>query len=299
MGTTADKIAKAILAHERSGVIDLSAYRAAKAAAENLLSDERLRELIATGHDPAHAALVYAQNFASLVAEQISATKELRHYAAIVGKAEDDYQPGFPPMSPVTTSHFTTWAFFDVLFGQSHETIGTCLLRIARDLPFPGWLVDAIDAMQNSRMSFYIHEGFEDRFVRLREIGSEEVRVVHVGSHFNGVKGQIWFGRLVPPANSQVKYHVFFTTPYVLVETTESMIAEYFRREIARLGNRRVPRGMDTREFILKHGPTPNHWNEYIFCAYYGHHNDAVFIKGVPDDTESLPHGSLMRTTRA
>jgi hypothetical protein len=295
MGTTADKIAKAILAHQRSGVIDLSAYRAAKATAAGVLGDDRLRELIANGHDPAHAALVYAQNFASLVAEQMSSAKELRHYAAIVGKAEDDYQPGFPPVSPVTTSHFTTWAFFDVLFGQSHETIGTCLLRIAREMPFPGWLLDAISAMQKSRMGFHIHEGFEGRFVRLREIDGEEVKLAHVGSHFAGVKGQVWFGRLVPPMNSLVDYHVFFTTPYVMAETTERMISEYLEREIKKLGSKQISRGMNARDFILKHGPHPNHWNEYIFCAYYGHQNDAVFLKGVPDTVKSLPHGELMR----
>ena len=48
---------------------------------------------------------------------------------------------------------------------------------------------------------------------------------------------------------------------------------------------------------VLKHGPSPNHWNEYIFCAYSNHRNDAVFIAGVPDDRENLPHGRLMRAT--
>jgi hypothetical protein len=59
MGTTADKIAKAILAQERSGIIDLSRYRAAKAAVEDArLGDDRLRELLAKGYDPAHAAFI-------------------------------------------------------------------------------------------------------------------------------------------------------------------------------------------------------------------------------------------------
>jgi hypothetical protein len=229
MGTTADRIAKAILAQERSGVIDLSRYRAAKAAAEDArLGDDRLRELLATGYDPAHAAFIYAQNFASFVAEQLSSRKELRKYAEIVGQAEDDYHPGFPPMSPVTTSHFTMWALFDVLFGQSHETIGTCLLRLARDMPFPCWLVDAIEAMQKSRMGFYVHEGFDDRFVGLREIGGDGVKLCHATSGYRGAEGQIWFGRLVPPMNSLVKYHVFFTTPYIVIQTTESMIGRLF-----------------------------------------------------------------------
>ena len=52
MGTTADKIAKAILSHERSGVVDLSSYRAGKAAVEDArLGDDRLRELLAAGYD--------------------------------------------------------------------------------------------------------------------------------------------------------------------------------------------------------------------------------------------------------
>jgi hypothetical protein len=297
MGATADKIAKAILAHDRSGVIDLSRYRAEKAAVENArLGDDRLRELLAKGYDPAHAAFIYAQNFASLLAEQLSSRKELRKYADIVGQAEDDYHPSFPPLSPVTNSHFSMWALFDVLFGQSHETVGTCLLRLARDMPFPGWLVDAIDVMQKSRMGFYVHEGFEDRFVRLREIDREDVKLCHTTSGYRGWEGQIWFGRLVPPMNSLVKYQVFFTTPYVIIQTTESMIAAYLKREIKRLDGRRLE--MDACDFILKHGPSPNHWNEYIFCAYRSHRSDAVFLSGVPDNVESLAHGRLMRATR-
>jgi hypothetical protein len=298
MGTTADKIASAILAHERSGVIDLSHYRAAKAAVDDArLGDDRLRELLAQGYDPAHAAFIYVQNFASFLSEQLIFRKELRRYADIVGQAEDDYHPSFPPMSPVTKSYFTMWALFDVLFGQSHETIGTCLLRLARDMPFPGWLVDAIGAMQKSRMGFYVHEGFEDRFSRLREIDREGVKLCHATSGYRGSEGQIWFGRLVPPMNGLVKYHVFFTTPYIMIQTEESMIAAYFKGEIKRLNDRRLPREMDPHDFMLKHGPSPNHWNEYIFCAYRGYRGDAVFLSGVPDKVDSLPLGRLMRAT--
>ena len=281
-----------------SSTVEDQSYRAAKAAVEDArLGDGRLRELMTTGYDPAHAALIYAQNFASFLSEEMSPMKELHQYARIVGKAEDDYQPGFPPLSPVTTSYFTTWAFFDVLFGQSHETIGTCLLRLAREMPFPGWLVDAISAMQQYRMGFYEHDGLEDRFVRLREIEGDRVKLCHIPSGYKGAEGQIWFGRLVRPMNDLVDYHVFFTTPYIMIETTEAAIAAYLKREITRLGGKRLPRAMDGRDFVLKHGPSPNHWNEYIFCAYRNHRDDAVFITGIPDDPESLPHGDLKRAT--
>jgi hypothetical protein len=119
-----------------------------------------------------------------------------------------------------------------------------------------------------------------------------------VGSGFKGARGQIWFGRLVSPMNNLLDYHTFFTTPYVMAETSERMISEYLDREAERSSNRRISRGMSAREFIHKYGPHPNHWNEYIFCAYYGHQSDVVYIQGVPDDVGSLPHGDLMRNIR-
>ena len=142
-----------------------------------------------------------------------------------------------------------------------------------------------------------MHEGFEDRFVRFREIGGEGVKLGLATSGFRGGEGQIWLGRLVPPMNALAKYHVLFTTPYVVIQTAESAIAAYLKRELERLNGRPLPKDMDSHEFVLKHGPTPNHWNEYILCAYSNYRSDAVFIKGVPDDRASLPHGGLMRAT--
>jgi hypothetical protein len=290
VGTTADKVAKVVFSQERNGVVDLSAYRATKASLEDAHLDEnRLGELVAEGRDPAHAVFIYAQNFASLMAEEMSSLKELRQFAGTVQKAEDEYIPSFPPMSPVTISYFTMWAFFDVLFGQSHETIGTCLQRLVREVSFQGWLMDAINVMQDSRMGFYVHCGIEDRFVCLREIGTSEIKRCHSTSGYMGEKGQIWFTRLIAPSHGLVTYQVVMTTPYVILGTPEKMISAYLAREIARMGGKRLPRGMDAHTFLMKHGPSPNHWNEYITCAYVNYQNDAVFISGIPDMTETLP----------
>ncbi len=57
MGTTADKITKAIIAQERSGVIDLSSYRAAKESINKAhLDKDQLGELLAGGYDPRGSA---------------------------------------------------------------------------------------------------------------------------------------------------------------------------------------------------------------------------------------------------
>ena len=97
--------------------------------------------LVRSGHDPLHAAFVAAQNFTSFFAEAVSQFREFDPYCEIVGPAEEEYMPDSPPLSPLTTSFFTTWAFFDVRFGPDQETIGTCLLDVADhpgDGPFHG-----------------------------------------------------------------------------------------------------------------------------------------------------------------
>ena len=61
-------------------------------------------------------------------------------------------------------------------------------------------------------------------------------------------------------------------------------------RELVRVRSKRLPGRMDAHTFTMKYGPAANHWNEYIFLGYTGHQHDAVFLTGVPDMKESLPH---------
>src|SRR3954454_18759069 len=67
--------------------------------------------LVRSGHDPLHAAYVAAQNFTSFFAEAVSQFPEFDPYCQVVGPTQDEYMPSSPPMSPLTLSYFTTWAF--------------------------------------------------------------------------------------------------------------------------------------------------------------------------------------------
>ncbi len=82
---------------------------------------------------------------------------QAKGFVRIVGAAEDEYMPSGPPMSPLTVSCFTIWALFDVRFGSSRETMGSCILRVAPEFVCPSWLIDAVQRMQRSRMGFYVH----------------------------------------------------------------------------------------------------------------------------------------------
>ena len=84
--------------------------------AEELQKTVATREELAD-HHPAHAIYIYAQNQVSVMSEQLTALKEMDRFVKLIAKAEDEYMPSGPPMSPLTPSFFTCWAFFDACVG--------------------------------------------------------------------------------------------------------------------------------------------------------------------------------------
>ena len=60
--------------------------------------------------DPLHTVYTAIQHAASIFAERVSVLDEFEPYYDIVTKAEDEYMPSGPPMSPLTRIYFTAWA---------------------------------------------------------------------------------------------------------------------------------------------------------------------------------------------
>ena len=293
MGSVANKIARKIAAQGRAKVIDLAAWREGKELARELnFGDDRLAHILSENLDPCHALYNFGQNAASILSEQISGMKEAKGYVKVVRDAEDEYMPNGPPMSPLTISYFSMWSLFDVRFGSSRETMGTCILRAAQEFDFPPWLSEIIASMQQSRMGFYVHCGQVGELVRLREVGTQETTTCHVPAGFVGRSGQIWFVRLLPPPNGLCSHHIVCITPYVIQSYPEQAFVDYLGRELARMEAKKPPKTGDQHGYLLKYGPHSNHWNEYILCAYTGHQYEAIFLTGIPDIRESLPHAA-------
>jgi hypothetical protein len=247
--------------------------------------------LVRSGHDPLHAAYVAAQNFTSFFAEAVSQFPEFDPYCRIVGPAQDEYMPSSPPMSPLTLSYFTTWAFFDVRFGPDGETIGTCLLDLADLLGMDPFMAETIRHFQESRMGIYEQCGSVGGRFRLRGLVTDDEFTCHVASGYRGKPGELWYVRLCPPLLDLVDYHVAFTTPYVLIGVTKTDWTAYVKKSV--LGS------ADTRKALgefLKFGKAAHSrkadesWNEFIFQAYHHHQSDAIFLTGLPDVKGSLPH---------
>src|SRR5260370_8901116 len=97
---------------------------------------------------------------------------------------------------------------------------------------------------------------------------------------------------MLPPGTVLFDSHIVLNTPYILVGVTERMLASYLDREVGRIGARKLPGKMEAPAYIMKYAPTPNHWNEYIFCAYTGEQHEAAFSTGIPYLNDSLPRVS-------
>ena len=247
-----------------------------------------IKMLIKDGLDPIHAAYVFIQQVSSCFAEGASQLPEMKLYAKIAGDAEEEYMPSGPPMSPLTVSFFTCWAFYDLRFGKDGDTIGKCQID-ANDLFLmnPDQL-DALHKLSESRMGIYEHVGATDGLVRLRELITGDEFSCLCTSGYKGRSGELWYARRLPPLLPELaKFHVLFTTPYILIESTKDDWIQFLKRTLLTV------KGKDDGDRLyqlMKFGLGTNFWNEFVFTAYHHHQDQAIFLAGIPDLKTTLPH---------
>jgi hypothetical protein len=248
-----------------------------------------IAKLIAQGYDPVHAAYLFVHHITSVFSDNVSQFSEMRSYTKEVGKAEEEYMPSGPPMSPLTTSFFTCWAFFDHRIGGTTDTLSECLIAANDTICMNPHQLGALRLMSQSRMGIYEHRGTEDDYVRLRELITEREFLCHSSSGYRGKKGELWYVRLFPPLEPDLAtYHIAFTTPYVLNGQTKDDWIAYLKRSIIGMKASSQPDG--GLHQLLKFGLSKSHWNEFVHLAYHHHQADAIFLTGIPDLRATLPH---------
>jgi hypothetical protein len=252
-------------------------------------------------YHPIHAVYLAAQNLVSYLAEELSALPAMRDYYDIVGQAEDEYLPQGPPFSPLTTTYFTTWDFFDATFGRDRETIGTCLLDIGSDLGLSADYLKAIRLMQQSRMGIYEHRGVEGDYVQLQELISDRSYTCRVPAGYLGQSGELWYVRVLPSPIPALDESLVFTTPYMLVAPGKKDWLDFLNRTMPKTGlpisqpalsETGLTDSYPALEALMKYGLDHYYWHEFIFQAYLNHRYDVIFLTGLPDVPESLPHSS-------
>lgn len=282
----AEKIVAGIRQSTRRKVINIGNVIRGRAMAEDLQKTIASREDLAKLH-PAHAAYVLTQNQVSVLSQQLTALKWMAPFTEIVSEAENLYMPSAPPMSPLTTSFFTCWAFFDACAGPASETIGTTILEVGAACGMHPDLLRLIRLMQESRMGFYLYRGREGEVSILEDLMTGEAHRAIVPAGDSGRKGEIWYVRILPPPFTGSVEHVVFTTPYLVLHPAFHDWIAYFRRALPATAL------VADYELHMKYGPTRKYWNDYVFEAYVNHRPDAIFLAGLPDDPESRPHSPV------
>jgi hypothetical protein len=270
----------------RSKVTNLAAFREGNAYAEALQSTVATPEQLQETH-PGFAIYAHVQNQMSVMAEQLLQLREMEAFAKLVGAAQDEYMPSWPPMSPVTTSFFWCWANFDAAVSAYRETLGSVTLRVATEFGVHPTMLALMRTFTVSRMGIYRVEGHRDSQVQLRDLVTDQLCRAVCESGYRGSIGELWFARVLPPALPRHTEHVVFTSPYVLIAPDVKGWLEYFDRIVAK--NPQRPR-IEALERHFKWGTSPRYWTEFIFEGYVNHTPGAIFLKGLPDIAHSRPH---------
>jgi hypothetical protein len=314
-GPISQKVLSGMRKTQKRKVVDLSQFKEARLNAENLdktiITEKEMAAL-----DPVHAVYAYAQNKMSVFIEQLSALPELSKLVNLIADAQDEYMPSFPPASPLTTSYFNCWGFFDLHTGIKRETFGTITIDVCRAMGVDKSLITVFEQMQDSRMGFYVHEGIAGNYISLREILTGKEMKAASPSGYMGEAGQIWYARVMPEPFPEFGYGhaVVFTTPYLIVEmagnnsfphSTEKKWMDFFDRNIPKTN---IKDPIAAYELFMKYGlsrqqmnycrPGMHYWNEYVFEGYVNHLDNMIILAGYPDNALSRPHSKESQALR-
>jgi len=78
-----------------------------------------------------------------------------------------------------------------------------------------------------------------------------------------------------------------FITPYIIKPADKNSWYKYLERTFIKTG---IENKNEAYEFLMKYGLNTNYWNEYIFQAYSNSTQNAIFLTGIPDLPDTLPH---------
>ncbi|MFA7242332.1 MAG: hypothetical protein WC091_19645 [Sulfuricellaceae bacterium] len=309
-GPIAQKVLSGFRKTQGKKVVDLLQFKEAQLNAERLDKTVISKKQMAD-YDPVHAIYISGQNRMSVFAEQLSDLPHLSKLANSLADAQDEYQPSYPPMSPITNSYFSCWDLFDLTTGIKKETFGTITIELCRVMGVDAHTLTVFQLLQDSRMGFYVHEGVTGKLIALREIMTGKRTMAFSGSGYMGERGQIWYTRVVPEPFPELGYGygVVFTTPYVMLEmsenggihyTTEKKWVDFFERNLPKTNikdpiaayNSLMKYGLSRQQM---HYPRPgmHYWNEFIFEGYVNHQSDMILLAGYPDIASSRPHSGL------
>jgi hypothetical protein len=235
--------------------------------------------------DPSFHAYAAALNTANEFATQAMDFPELTPFNNQLVDIQEEYQPSYPPLSPVTSAFFTGWMVLDARDSFTKMTLGDLFVYYLSQVNKFDYVQKAMTGLNDSFCSFYEVLEVDIQGLMLWDLaGKQEVRC-WCSSGYSGGKGEIWYVRVVPPLVEGSNRSVTMGTPYVFRDSSHHRWEDFFQRYLAS-GNG----GDRSLRAYLKHGKSLGYWLEFVFQAFTGYTGNMILATGVPDDPASLPH---------
>jgi hypothetical protein len=240
--------------------------------------------------EPVHGLYIHVFNTLVAMLEQMAGLPELEEFCEIIEKADEEYTPSGPPMSPLTRSFFNGWAFLDLQAGKDKETFASVILEVFKLFPANPEFVKTLRLLANSRMGLYQNIGTDGPYVLLKEVLTSETLHVYTPLRYRGTVDELWYLRLLPPPFPEVRHHTAFTTPYVFFERELRGWERFLTRTLPKHSQENLPRALHN---FFKFGPSRHYWNEFVFEAHLNHQTEACYLTGLPDLPETRPHSRV------
>jgi hypothetical protein len=223
------------------------------------------------------------------MAEQVLQLPAARRWGERIERAEDEYMPSWPPMSPISQSPFTTWSIYDLAIGLRRESLAESAFAMLNAFAPNREALPLVQALVSSRLGFYRCIDARGENVLLQEMLTEETHEAVIASGHVAKSGELWLSRVLPPPAAGTR-SVVFTSPYVILSPELNEWEAYFGRVLPPL--RRATRAEAYVE-LMKQGPERDGWNEYIFKGYENHTDGAIFLVGLPDVVSTRPQSKV------
>lgn len=252
-------------------------------------------EMIEDGADPQFVLYTTVQSQLLIVAAMLEQSGIVGEYQEILESALDTYMPGFPPMSPVTDSYFHSWALCDLEFGDARDNIGRIAADMMAEMSMPRELGEVCGKLLLSRMGIYETIDVDSDLIVVRELVTGHELLVDVPTGYFGKEGDLRFVRLGPPAIPDAEYFTELTTPYILEGRSAADWSRYLKSVMpdSVASNDGSPSTLieDRLAPVFKDDLGEMPWMEFVFQGYRGYQEDVIFLTGIPDEPDSLPHG--------
>jgi len=285
IGPIARKIIAAGRKHQKQQLVDLATVRAARDEMRGIIDRSKPTSDIGVKY-PGFAAYIYVMNWVLGLVEAAQDLPELWRHVDRMAKAEEDYVPDGPPMSPITRSMYYGWSLWDLGVGVKRESIGSIVRDIGRVQGMDPLFLGVLDKLVASRLGLHVVEATGDEVVTLREFVTGERQHCVCPAGYLGQRGEVWLARVLPPPAATIQEAVVQTTPYVIENPGPAGWQAYLDRTLSKIAS--DPKTAYTR--FMKRGLDERFWLEYVFEAYASHRAEAVFLMGLPDIADSRPH---------